>query len=326
MNTPDHNEDSPTPAPAETQKKTPRKPDALQDKKSVEATLPGRMHADRLGDVEAHQGQCECCVDGRCTHEILGTFGGSLGMMAAGLTALWKQRNKQSIPFSEVQKFVDAYPGILYLHTDKHGEHDLKAAVGDHSHKEGAYQPKWHNDVSDNQAIDQLIQHLGCGHIKKMLAFPEQYGTDKQLITDMLKAVIIRQKSKPDSVKKEVLEEADHKEKVVFRIKMKGGIQDENSPVATFKPCKDGVQGFVVHEGLPAYLFRTKVLPALKAAGIEIAEADFLAAYKVQADQTTGRLAGGLGVFDIEVEINDLQAEPKVLSVEDEGTVQAIAA
>jgi len=122
-----------------------------------------------------------------------------------------------------------------------------------------------------------------------------------------------------------LLQTVDHKAKAVLIIKMKRGIKNGTSPIAVVKPCHLGKQCFVKHEGLDAYLMETKILPALKKAGIDVNESAFkLAAADIcnnQTDQTLGRLAAGLGVFIVEVNPDDHSKE-----VQDAGTVQAISA
>ena len=309
-------------------KKTERRADAL-GKKKVEEILDeeGRITETTVDAIDN-----ECCVDDRCTHDVAGVPGGSLGIMAAGLTTLWKamKAKGKTLTPAMIQSFVDSYEGVIALHTDVHAEEKLAEALGQHKTGEGHSIPNdpldpWSGeDLSDNHVLDLLIEHLGCGHIQQMLAHPDEYGTDAGLIREMLKAVFRRQKRDPNSVKKELLQTIDHKAKAVLVIRMKGGIKNGESPIAVVKPCHQGTQCFVKHEGLDAYLMETKILPALKKAGINVNESAFKeAAAEIcdnQTDQTLSRLAAGLGIFIVEV-------NPKNHSrvVQEAGTVQAIS-
>ena len=298
--------------------------------KDVCETYPKRSRMTTVEKVE----DCECCVDDRCTHEVLGLTGGSLGGLAAAVTTLWKMLGNKLTP-AMIQNVVDSYPGVLYLHTDKHAEHALAAALHPKgtSDRHDAHEPAvpvWPADAATNEKfLALLIEHMGCGHMQQMLAHADAYGTNADVIREMLKAVIRRQIKNPASVKKEVLQEEKHAARAVLIVEMEGGIKDGQSPVAVVKPCAEGIQCFVKHEGLGQYLIEQKVLPALKRAGIQLNEkerASFIqAAVKAcddQTNQTVGRLAGGLGVFKIKVNPRN----PIMPIITDIGTVQAISA
>jgi len=174
------------------------------------ASTPAQPRELSVADIEAHVGDrdrvrwtkaatlmlhgTQACVDGRDAHAIIGTPGGDAGELVLTLASAERLRGR-SFTTAEVGALFDAYLdafGHFYLHTDDHAVAALLAAVEAEQPNADAAAAWLRSPPPAARArlLDALVEpaHVGCGHLRLMLAHSEAYGVRRELVADVIQA------------------------------------------------------------------------------------------------------------------------------------------
>lgn len=192
---------SPPPEPPKPSSSSPITQDSLR------SHLENRRHISWVKVASLLTHGTESCVDGRGTRPILGTPGGDAGELLLGLATL-EQLQGAPIAETDIPRLLDAYLdafGRFYIHTDAHALHDLAT----HLKQQPAFAAHL-PDPTDSHAIEAFVRrpprrlekplltqlvapaHVGCGHLKLALTYPDQYGVRPELTRALLRSVYQR--------------------------------------------------------------------------------------------------------------------------------------
>ncbi len=294
-----------------------------------ETVPPGPITRERVEQHIAHSGTVRwvkmaafllhgmrSCIDGRDDHGVIGTPGGDMGEFLLALTG-WEAVTGEQLKPAEIQhwlrQYVDTF-GRFYLHTDVNTVQKLVPAVRADprltAHVAHLNSPlEWRQWIKKPPAElhDALIghyrnpEHVGCGHVKLSIRFPEKYGARAGLAADALEAFWrVRWEGHPEL--EYVLLGGDHQEKAVVAVT----IAEQPwsfSRLPMVSPMIDGEQVFIYHpqvmqlmrEQLAEFLTRSAKRPELK----EALTAKLIALGNVQAGASLEVLAKGLPHFEV---------------------------
>ena len=127
------------------------------------------------------------CVDGRSSDELLGVWGGDMGILLLAMAVYdEKQLETQGTPLTgaEVQRAVKRWlkytkRKLFYMHTDTDALAYVEAKTGTEDVD---------ITVPPEDKMDALLKHLmepqgiGCEHIRNLLVFAQEYGVRPELV------------------------------------------------------------------------------------------------------------------------------------------------
>jgi len=208
------------------------------------------------------------CIDGRATHPVVGTPGGSFGELLLLLAAVEGQRPGAPLGEDELEGFLSAYLdrlGGLYLHTDEAALGRLSGALP------GGFDPEAAPELAHRPAaLEALCQpaHLGCGHLKLAATQPQTYQVRPGLLQALLQSFFRRRWSGDPRLHLEVLAGA-HEEVAVAVVEGAPSLEDE-ARLPALVPLGDQSR-FVYHPEAARFLRRrgaalaAELLPGLDA-------------------------------------------------------------
>lgn len=202
------------------------------------------------------------CVDGRKADRVIGAPGGNAGLFVLLLTALERFRGDR-LSSDRVRVLFEEYLdhfGAFYLHSDGAALRTLRENLR-------ARHPSL--DGSDVEAIVQdppeaireaLLQelrrpeHVGCGHLRLMATYPDEYGVRPGLLEAFWTAYFSALWRGEPRVAFDVLP-GDHEERAVVTVEDEATDGDVSS-VVVLPPHHDDVQVFVYHPQAVTFLYR----------------------------------------------------------------------
>ncbi|MEL6344158.1 MAG: hypothetical protein AAFV53_13645 [Myxococcota bacterium] len=253
----------------------------------------------------------QSCVDGREPDSVLGTPGGDAGEYLVALATI-EQLTNNPIVDDEVprvfRRFLGHF-GRFYMHTDSKAmttlaqsltEDERFAYLGADTVKteELVRNPGKHADALVPFLIDP--KHVGCGHLKLALLYPNAYGVRKGL-TEKVIETVFRELWAGADINYVVLQ-GGHAEGAVVQVTA-GKSKHAYTRVPMVAPCRDHVQMFVAHPKVTEWMrnqmaeFLVEEEPLLRGVeGSEFANAVNSLATR-QLDETLGHLAQDLPVY-----------------------------
>lgn len=241
------------------------------------------------------------CVDGRRGTCAASAPGGNLGLFVTLLGAL-ERHTGRTLTSDTVARLLEAYLdrfGAFYLHTDTHAWHRLARAAG----LDPAQPSLLHRPPATLRprlrALALAPEHVGCGHVRRLLEDPEAYGLRPGLTEDALGAVLDRLWSGDARITLEVLA-GDHAERAVVHVHT----ASSPLPLATLCPHFGDLDLFVLHPDAVDHLAKMHVafltdqglLPPPEAPAFDREQRRLLAC---QHRATLAALAADLPVFEV---------------------------
>lgn len=254
------------------------------------------------------------CVDGRDDGGVVGTPGGDAGELSL-LLASAERLLGRAFTRAEVSRIFRqrlSVFGRFYMHTDiAAGNRSIASMRADPrigpSLAPDMHTLQWRAFLGNpppalrEAILDVYVrpEHLGCGHLKRSMLYPEQYGVRAELVGDILRAVLETRWAGAPGVLIAPLA-GGHGEGAVYNVLMAEDQPYSDVPIVS--PSRGGAQAFVNHPQVTAQIraqlaaFLCHRLPGLDAAAL-FAEQQRLGAQ--QAGATLGALAAGLPVYDL---------------------------
>jgi len=210
-------------------------------------------------------GEPEQCVDGRSQDGIIGTPGGNMGEFILMLDAAEKVA-KETIRSAEVFHILSQYIkhfGAFYMHTDTHALQNMLSVIK----KDKQFSDLKIKTISDIEELirkpskehqpallEYLIQSssVGCGHIKLMLNYPNEYGVRTKLITTAIRAYF-RELWGGTPLDYVVLDH-EHEESAVVVVMVEDKMIDKNTMIPTVASMGKNHQIFIIHPQAVSYL------------------------------------------------------------------------
>jgi rhodanese-related sulfurtransferase len=260
------------------------------------------------------------CVDGRDDSGVIGTPGGDGGEFLLALVALERITGRaldDKTIDALLMRHVDAF-GRFYMHTDVHAANLLIKSLRSDRRFDAALANvsetlEWRKFLTHppSELHDALLEHtmrpdhLGCGHIRLMRTRPHDYGVRAELVSDFLRAFLLRRwKGMPE------LEMAPlpggHAEGAVLNIRSAHGVFGF-SKIPLISPSVGAAQAFINHPDVTAFLRGQLAqwlalqgdLVQLPAGGVAALAAEIERLAGVQLGHTLGALAKGLPIYDV---------------------------
>lgn len=256
------------------------------------------------------------CIDGRDARAVVGTLGGDAGEFLLSLAALERGAGlvlDEETVGSALAAHADAY-GEFYMHSDVDAFDALTTSMcADErldcpADAEGAIALVRQPDPALRETLlEHLVQpaHIGCGHIRLMLLHGDEYGIRPEVVVWFLRA-FYRQWWDGTPELSPTLLPGLHEEAAVLDIRLDEPLWGP-TPIPLVSPACDGLQMFIYHSDVNAYLRDSFVRFHLSGFGaVHVAaerEADLRAAYRDLGNQqlaaTLGHLASGLPIYEV---------------------------
>ncbi|MFN3597103.1 MAG: hypothetical protein ACK41D_07510 [Rubricoccaceae bacterium] len=260
------------------------------------------------------------CVDGRRSTCAASAPGGNAGLFLLMLGALEATRG-QALSDEETDVLLGSYLdrfGAFYFHSDAHAAARLACALG--LPPEADLGRVFREAAPEERAALLRAatepEHVGCGHLRRLLEDPQGYGMRPGLAEAGLRALFRRLWLGDTRIAYAVLN-GDHMEGAVVRVRARTS-QGHPLPLATLCPHFGELDLFVYHPDAVAYLEAAHGLHLAETGHLAPAEiAAFIATQHTLSERqlraTLGALAPTLPVFD--VEIRSLGTLPSGLAV-----------
>jgi hypothetical protein len=263
--------------------------------------------ADLAGDIEVG------CIDGRRPSCVAGAPGGSAGLLILLLASL-EEETGRPLDSHAIGALFDRYLdhfGTFYLHSDRRAQ-DLLARSPDLPAAPPLDIDRWVKAPPPSirpSLLEALLdpRHTGCGHLRLMLEEPEAYRVRRDLVASVLRGFFLRLWQGDPRLVFEVLD-GDHQERGVVRIRTATPGSSRDAPVVAPCPAHGSLQLFVHHPDAVAWFFDRHaeflvgegIIPRAAAARVAAGQRE-LGSHHVEV--TLGRLAPGLPVFEVRIEI-----------------------
>jgi hypothetical protein len=289
-------------------------PDRLE--RHFRAMLPA---ARVLPMEELSGGAGVACVDGRSPRCVAGAPGGNAGLLVLLLTA-WEESTGRRLAPAEVHGLVSRYLdhfGSFQFHSDRAAQDRLAETFA----QEPAFAPVAPG-AGRAEAMDALVRtppkafrprllkvlldpaHVGCAHLRLLLADPEAYGVRADLVAEVLRSVFRRLWDGDRRIVFDVLEGA-HQEEGVVSIRTDTHTAIPGPPaVVTACPRHGDLELFVYHPEAVAWLQAVHAIFLVREGWIRPQEVPELIERQRrhgerQMETTLRRLAPGLPVFEV---------------------------
>jgi rhodanese-related sulfurtransferase len=270
------------------------------------------------------------CVDGRRSRCVVGAPGGNAGALVL-LLAAFEEESGHRLPLGTVEelflRYLDHF-GSFYVHTDRNAQ-DLLAATptagGTGGPEDAAGMDALLLNPPDGtraELLEALLQppHVGCGHLRLLLEEPRRYRVRRSLVQDVVRSFFLRLWEGDPRLTLEVLE-GGHEERAVVMVRTRsvGHPTRSSSHTKGVPPGPPLVTACPRHGGLELYVHHPEAADRL-----QVLHADFLvrsglvdrgwvpAGIRIQRrlgtlhlENTLGRLAAGLPLFDVRVEVDE---------------------
>ncbi|PIZ95678.1 MAG: hypothetical protein COX80_03790 [Candidatus Magasanikbacteria bacterium CG_4_10_14_0_2_um_filter_33_14] len=259
----------------------------------------------------------ETCVDGRREEGAIGTPGGNAGEFVLMLAAQFGERSAK-ITRDNISRYLEYFlevNGSFYFHTDRKALGNISEETIKDPEVEG-YKELLRKLTS--------IEHVGCGHLAKLLQFPKEYGVNETFIKNVIEAIYFRMwtvnnalsKATNEAEKEKIMKRkridfeilsGTHEEKAVVVVKrvknnVETGEKKEldtislDSKVPMISPKGNGVSFFVSHPKAKGFLRASLAAEAERIFPDEgVNSEDLLKKIndlgKIQSAQTLARLA-----------------------------------
>lgn len=257
----------------------------------------------------------QSCVDGRDPDAVLGTPGGDAGEFLLALAVIEKITGSE-LSDAEVSRLFDRYLahfGRFYMHTDAHAMHVLADALANTTD---------FADVGGNsEATEALVRspgdragallphlivanHIGCGHLKLITKFPEDYGVRRALTGAFIQTVFKALWNGADV--HYVVLQGGHAEGAVVQVNSGKKVHAYTS-VPLVAPCKGDSQIFVNHPAEVGWLrgqlaaFLAESASVLEGTDVDAFVASINELAGVQLGHTLHHLADGLPIYQASV-------------------------
>jgi hypothetical protein len=292
----------------------------------LKALTPGRLErhframlpaARVLPLEELSGGSGVACVDGRSPRCVTGAPGGNAGLLVLLLTA-WEKSTRRRLAPAEVHILVARYLdhfGSFQFHSDRAAQDRLAEMLA----QEPAFTPPA-TSAGRADAIDALVRtppegfrprllkalldpdHVGCAHLRLLLADPEAYEVRADLVAEVLRSVFRRLWDGDRRVVFDILDGA-HQEEGVVSIRTDTAIPGPPALV-TACPRHGDVELFVYHPEAVAWLQAMHAAFLAREGWILPQEITELIELQRrlgdrQMETTLRRLAPGLPVFEV---------------------------
>ncbi len=192
---------------------------------------------------------------GRCFGEGgLGAPGGDAGEIVLALAALEEVRGA---PLSDasIDDAVAAYAashGHLHVHTDAHALAAMRDALDDEGSPADVARSLRHPGPAADVLADAFVEHVGCAHLRSLLAHPAEQGVRAELVEGVLRAVLRAGWSSPEGLDVGVTRRSGD-ERVVATVTLDQPLT-ESASVPRHRAEGDAVLAF--HPALRAHLRR----------------------------------------------------------------------
>lgn len=291
-------------------------PDATDARAHMLAHLGAETRWIKLADLVTRTHQS--CVDGRSEKGVVGTPGGDAGELVLALTVIERMRGAP-LTAAEIDAIIqtelEAF-GHLYLHTDDHALDGLRRVLAEDPTTRG-YAERMAEEgglpiprgVERARVLEALLrpEHVGCGHMRLLLQHPGSYQVRPEVPRQVLAAIYQRWFDETPGTRIMALD-GEHEETAVLVVRVRGPLEPYTK-VPLVVPRHEAEQIFVSHPDVNRYLRRLEVsllferhrdlLPEDATEPRFQAALDQLAGR--HADETLGRLAGGLPLYVLEV-------------------------
>jgi len=203
------------------------------------------------------------CIDGRDARAVVGTLGGDAGEFLLSLAALERGAGlvlDEKTVDRALAAHADAY-GEFYMHSDVDAFDALTNSMcADQrldcpADAEGAIALVRQPDPALRETLlEHLVQpaHIGCGHIRLMLLHGEEYGIRPEVVVWFLRA-FYRQWLDGTPELSPTLLPGVHEEAAVLDIRLDEPLWGP-TPIPLVSPACDGLQMFIYHSDVNAYL------------------------------------------------------------------------
>ena len=260
------------------------------------------------------------CVDGRDERGVIGTPGADAGKFLLVLAALERVRgielDEVAIRAGLLERF-DAF-GDFYFHTDLDALATLEEAARADPHlarRTPAAQDHaaWSGFLSDpppdlrEALLEQLArpEHVGCGHLRLMQLYGEEYGVRPALVASFLRAAYRLLWDGAPEIHATVLPGV-HREGAVLNVAMAEAVW-ELSWIPLVSPSCGGTQMFVNHpdvaralrRNVVEFLRRTRGPVSIEDDRVERLQEEVERLARRQLGLTLGHLAKGLPVYTV---------------------------
>jgi hypothetical protein len=284
----------------------------------VERHFRAMLPAARVLPMEELSGAAGiACVDGRSPRCVAGAPGGNAGLLVLLLTA-WEESAGRRLAPAEVHGLVSRYLdhfGSFHFHSDRAAQDRLAERLAG---EDASTHPA--PGAGRANAIDALVRtppeafrprllealldpaHVGCAHLRLLLADPEAYGVRADLVAEMLRSVFRRLWAGDRRVVFDVLDGA-HQEEGVVSIRTDTAIPGPLTLV-TACPRHGDLELFVYHPEAVAWLQAMHAIFLVREGWIlpqdvaELIQRQRRLGER-QMETTLRRLAPGLPVFDV---------------------------
>lgn len=317
-----------------------RDPSVLQREGRVRASVPpppsdsGHLSREdvlrHVGDVRAVRwmklaallinGRASC-VDGRDDSGVIGTPGGDGGEMVLGLAAV-ERVLERPLDCATVDQLLtrrtDTF-GRFYVHTDIDTGNTLIKSMRADRRLDAALANvretmQWRAFLTTPPAALREVllehalkpEHIGCGHVKRLLSDSDAYGVRSGLVSDMLRSFFLQRWSGVPELELAPLP-GGHAEGAVLNIHIPRGVYPF-STIPMISPSVGGRQAFINHPDVMCFLreqlarwltLQDDLLPLPKGANEAIsAEMERLA--ELGTGRTLGALAKGLPIYAVD--------------------------
>jgi len=260
------------------------------------------------------------CVDGRDDRGIVGTPGGNAGEFLLALGAI-EAATGSLVSADHVDEILAAYidaSGRFYMHSDSHA---LKAMIArlqsmnDVAHLLPPDVPEeWRRFTAAPPEAARAVllelltdpAYIGCGHLKRMLLYPEAYGVRPELTRAFLRALWKLYWSGATDIAIPVLS-GDHSEGAVVNVMLDEAEMSAFSRAPMVSPSTPHGQLFLNTPQVAQFLREAAVSFMLRHPEWVPLRAEHAARYREavatlaakQAGETLGALAKGLPMYEV---------------------------
>ena len=261
------------------------------------------------------------CVDGRDEHGVIGTPGGDAGEFLLALTSIERATGKH-FPVECMEDVLRAYLdtfGHFYIHSDTAaGNRLIKSMRSDerllpHLPTTASTPQDWRLFMTSpprelwDPIIDHMLLdgHLGCGHVRLMLQYPERYMVRRPLVEAFLRAYLRMRWGGTHELEYVTLG-GGHQEGAVVNIRIERGVWPFTR-VPLISPACGETQMFVNHpqvadfhrEQVARFFTLHPDFSPIDTEHFGVLFKDMRRVAGVQLAATLGVLAAGLPIFDV---------------------------
>lgn len=202
----------------------------------------------RAGDI-LENGSTEC-LDGRGDQCEIGRAAGDMGDLVEKVASFERAtRSEFSDPALDRiwEQYLVHHRGQFYMHTDDHAVHALADDL--HIPDEDLHTQLTEAHGNDEQLLQKLTdpRFIGCGHLGRMLRFPEQYPGVRPDVVRFFMKKFFRAKWEGNPRMQYAILHGDHREGAVVNVQANRAL-DAQTPVPLMQPNVNGSQVFLLNQ------------------------------------------------------------------------------